>query len=444
MSLPFLIWLILAGLVGSVWLARTVGVRVVLNRRQVLSSRTYDGPPVPAPRISVLVAARDEEDNIEACAASLLCQDYPDFEVIVIDDRSTDRTPEILRRLRETHAEKLSVVTVTSVRDGWFGKTNAMREGVAVSTGQWLCLTDADCTQTSANTLSTAMRDALAHDSDFLSITPVLEMRTAWERIIQPVCALIMVFWFHPELVNDPRRKVAYANGAFMLLRRSCYDAIGGHAGVRAEFNEDVNMARLAKYMGFRLRMVENSDLYRTRMYTNLREAWRGWSRIFYGCLGTMPRIATAAALVLTFSVLPWISVLASLIGWMAFGSTAGSPWAALALAWACVVVANQLAVRRIYRILGLSSNWSPTYGLGAMFTLGMLLNAMLKATGASVTTWHGTSYRGSRVLHGLDDHERGSAAPMPAMSGVCPELVPAADTPGLARAGAPATNTRD
>ncbi|MCH8147553.1 MAG: glycosyltransferase [Planctomycetes bacterium] len=258
MPLGFVIWLVLGVVVGLVWAIRLVVAGPILRKRAILRSSSYDAAPNPAPRVSVLVAAKDEEDNIETCISTLLEQDYPDFEIIAIDDRSTDGTSEILRGMAQRAGEKLQVVTVTQLRAGWFGKNNAMRAGVSVASGKWLCFTDADCRQISSKTLTVAMRKVLEEEIDFLSITPVLDFKFAWERLTQPVCALVLLFRFLPNHVNKPKNKTAYANGAFMLINRRCYEAIGGHERVRTEVNEDIVMARIAKETGFGLHVAEN------------------------------------------------------------------------------------------------------------------------------------------------------------------------------------------
>ena len=143
------------------------------------------------------------------------------------------------------------------------------------------------------------MRDAIETDTEFLSITPFLETLTVWERIIQPVCALVLMLFFVPQKVNDPARKTAYANGAFMLLLKSCYDAIGGHKRVQGQVNEDIQLARIAKRMAVRLRVAETDDLYRTRMYDSIGAAWSGWSRILYGSLQSMERLLVSASAVI-------------------------------------------------------------------------------------------------------------------------------------------------
>jgi hypothetical protein len=289
-----------------------------------------------------------------------------------------------------------------------------MREGIAKSTGDWLCFTDADCRQISRRTLSMAMQESLAHEGDFLSVTPVLETHAPWERIIQPVCALVLITWFLPERVNDPKKKTAYANGAFMLMRRSCYEAIGGHERVRTKVNEDIHMARIAKQMGYKLRVVENDDLYRTRMYRAPGEAWRGWSRIFYGCLGSLPRLGVAAALLTVFTLSPWISLVTALTGYGLSDAQSTAPWGLAALSWAGVILAKQLVMWRFYGVLRAGRVWSLTYVLGGAIVLGMLVNAIFKVIGTSTTTWRGTTYHRER----LAGAETAPSTPEPAMPG--------------------------
>ncbi len=397
MSTGFVIWFVSAGIVGLVWFLRVFVIRRAIRTRELLSSASYDANSRlldPVPRVSVIVAAKDEENNIESCVTTLLDQDYPDFEVIAVDDRSVDRTPEILARLKAEAPDRLKVVTVKELREGWFGKCNAMREGAALSTGDWLLFTDADCRQTSRSTISVAIRHAIEHRTDFLSVTPVLETHAAWERILQPVCAAVLIIWFLPSRVNNPTKKAAYANGAFMLLRRACYQGIGGHDSVRRVINEDIHMARLAKASGFMLRVAENEDLYKTRMYARPIEAWHGWTRIFYGALGSFPRVTGAIALLSFFSLQPWISLVVALVGRATVAPTEAGPWNIAIAVWAGAIVMKQIVMWRMYGILRSSGLWSLTYILGCVATFVLLLNAMRGTLGAGQTTWRGMQYQ--------------------------------------------------
>jgi len=396
MNIAFMIWSGLLVLVALVWASRHLALSRNQRFEKPLSSGSSVKLPTPAPKVSMLVAAKDEEANIETCVTSMLAQDYPALEVFAVNDRSTDRTPEILERITSKNGIPYTPLHITELRDGWFGKNNAMHEGVQHAQGEWLCFTDADCRQISNNTISVAVSYAVENRIDLLSVLPVLETKSFWERVLQPVCAAIMVMWFRPEKVNDPKSSASYANGAFMLMRRDLYDAIGGHERVKTEVNEDMHMARLTKESGRRLHVIQNDDLYRTRMYANLGECWRGWSRIFYGCFGTFRRLAVSTIVLFLSSIVPWCSLLAGLVGWLA--AEEGSGWRWIFLASAAAIVMQQSLLVRFYRVNRVNPWYVPTYFLGAVIALGMLLNAMTKLGGMRTTTWRGTTYRGDQL----------------------------------------------
>lgn len=382
-------WLILAALI---WLSRHWEIHRSTRHSRPLAPDTWDAPPQPPPKVSLLVAAKDEQDNIESCIRSLLRQDYPDFEIIAVNDRSTDRTGEILDRLAaEAPPGRLTVLHIDTLPPGWAGKCHALHHGVRRATGRWLCFTDADCRQTSERTLTVAVRHAVENRIDFLSVLPVLETRSIWERIVQPVAGAVMVLWFNPRRVNDPRSATAYANGAFMLISRRTYDDIGGHHAVRTELNEDMKLAWLAKRRGWRLVVTQNRGLYRTRMYGNFREIWNGWSRIFYGCFGSTRRLLISAAVLTLMSLVPYFSVPAALIG-LAVAPTAPL-WPLVLLSALAASLASQTVVWRYYRLSQADPRYAPTYPIGCLLCLGMLLNALRKVTGRSSVRWRGTVY---------------------------------------------------
>ncbi|MHC5108601.1 MAG: glycosyltransferase family 2 protein [Planctomycetota bacterium] len=395
------IWIGLGFLLGLVWLVRLGAMRRVFRKRLVLTSRSKVSLPEEHPRISIIVAAKDEEDNIETCIRTLLAQTYRNYEVIAVDDRSDDKTPQILRSLRREYGERLKVIHIKQLREGWFGKNNAMREGVEAATGDWFCFTDADCRYDSPDTLTIALSDALENHVDFLSVTPVLETRCWWERVIQPVCASVLIVWFLPERVNKRHTKTAYANGAFMLLHRSCYDGVGGHDSVKTEVNEDIHMARAAKQRGYKLRVVENEDLYNTRMYTSLSQALKGWSRIFYGSLGSPLRLSIAATVVFFSSVLPWIGFALSLGFWLTDQGAAREGWWIASMVWGAVGLTQLIVMSMVYSIIRIGSLWALTYPLGCATVICILFSALLKSLGASKTTWRGTTYLKDQLADG-------------------------------------------
>ncbi|MBP9025006.1 MAG: glycosyltransferase, partial [Phycisphaerae bacterium] len=274
-------WITLA--IGLVWLRRHLQVNRG-GKEHVLSeqdAQTVDQSGGGAdsngwPSLSVVVAAKDEEQNIARCIDGLLAQDYPRLQVIIANDRSRDRTPQII----DDYARRDPRLTAVHVRElpaGWFGKNNAMREAMQQATGELLCFSDADCAYDSPLLLRAAVSFARREGIEFLSVLPRLEANSLWEKVIQPVAGAIMVFWFPPQKVNDPRCREAYANGAFMLMTRRAYEAIGGHEYAKATLNEDMHMARQAKRVGVRLQVLQSAGLYRVRMYTGLKQIWRGW-----------------------------------------------------------------------------------------------------------------------------------------------------------------------
>jgi cellulose synthase/poly-beta-1,6-N-acetylglucosamine synthase-like glycosyltransferase len=377
------VWFWITLLIGVAWARRHFDLNRG-SREPILSA--HEPGPADLPSLDMLVAAKDEERNIARCVEGLLAQDYPQVRITIINDRSGDRTGEILDEIA-ARDPRVRPVHVRELPAGWFGKNNAMHQGVAHAAGDWLCFSDADCTYDSPRLLSSAMRFALREDVEFLSVLPRLETGSFWERVVQPVAGAIMVFWFPPHAVNDPRSNRAYANGAFMLMSRKAYDAIGGHEPVRATLNEDMHMARRAKLAKLRLRVIRGGDLYRVRMYTGFAEIWRGWSRIFFGCFGTLPRLLVSLLMLSIFSVGPYVTLVGSLIA----GS--GAAWLTLA---ACVtILAQQSVMWRFYSITGHPPALALTYPIGAVICLGMTLSAMRRLISGTSTTWRGTSYVG-------------------------------------------------
>jgi chlorobactene glucosyltransferase len=378
------IWFWLLVLIGLVWLRRHLQLSRA-DRDPALSAADADDGPGPLPPLTVLVAAKDEEANIGTCLAGLLAQDYPGLQIVVCNDRSTDRTPRIIDELASRDA-RLKPVHIAELPAGWAGKNHALHQGMCQVTTEYVCFTDADCRYHSPKLLAAAMRTVQRQGLDFLSALPQLEAHTFWERVVQPPAGAIMVFWFPPEKVNDPQSPRAYANGAFMLMSRRAYDTLGGHARVRTALNEDMHFARRAKQLGMKLRVLRGGQLYSVRMYVGLRQIWNGWSRIFYGCFGTLPRLIVSAIFLSVFSVLPYLSMLLSPLAGDAAPGVAGAA--------AFAVAAQQSVLWRFYRLCQVPAPWALAYPLGAGLCLGMVLNAMTRHLGTR-TRWRGTTYHG-------------------------------------------------
>jgi len=386
-----LILFALTALVGLIWTSRHYLVSRSRRSEMTLSER-YPGPPRQRPLVSILVAAKDEEENIEACLRSLRWQDYTDFEIIVCDDRSDDRTGELADQIAAVD-DRIHVVHIRELPDGWCGKNNAMRQGIARARGEWICMVDADCVQNSARTLSVAMQYARDTQADLLSVLPAQRLEGFWERVVQPVCSGVMMIWFLPQKVNDPKKPNAYANGAFMLMKRSAYETVGGHEAVRDRVNEDMHLARLTKQAGLNLQVVRSEGLYTVRMYQTLGDMLRGWGRIFFGTFETARRLTVSLLAIILMGLLPYAAAILGLV-LAAAGVEPVGWWKACAWAGLAAVVLQISVARRFYPLVGAPPRYAWTYALGCAVAIAALAEALSKLRPGARLVWRNTEYR--------------------------------------------------
>jgi chlorobactene glucosyltransferase len=273
------------------------------------------GPDANAPSLSIVVPARDEERSIEACVRSLIAQHGADLEVIVVDDNSTDATAAILREL-QGEFPALRVIEGAPLPAGWIGKPWACAQGAAAARGVWLLFTDAD-SRHEPHASASALAFVRAKGADALSIMTGQDLETFAEAALLPAILQIIVFATGMlSEVNDPARPDrALANGQYLLVSRVAYDALGGHAALRAEIVEDIEFARRLKLDGrFRLVVAEGTQLVHVRMYRSFREIWNGFSKNAYlGARGNLPAIAGGVAFCALLSIAPPLLAAAAL-----------------------------------------------------------------------------------------------------------------------------------
>jgi len=227
--------------------------------------------PETIPDISVIVPARNEEACLADCLLTLVGQSGPSYEIIVVDDHSTDRT----RATAESFA--VQVVAADALPAGWSGKCNAAWSGTRVAKGKWLLFTDAD-TKHAADSIARGWQEAQEHGADLLSYSPKQEVHTVAERALMPVIFAELATTFPPKEVSDTASPIAAANGQYLLIRREVYDAVGGYAAVATTILEDVELAKLVKRAGYKLRF-RLSDVVSTRMYRSFPQMWEGWTK---------------------------------------------------------------------------------------------------------------------------------------------------------------------
>lgn len=236
--------------------------------------------------VSVLVPARNEALNIERCVRSLMRQEYAPFEILVLDDDSTDATPELLRRLVVESGGKVRIVQGEALPDGWHGKSWACSQLGHQAKGELLLFTDADTTH-KPDALRRTVGAMQASGADMLSLMPHQELGSFWEKLVVPLVHVILMCYLPLRFVRTSRRAAfCFANGQFILFRRECYTRINGHAAVREAIVEDVWLCKSVKKAGGTVVAFNGSDIVSCRMYHDFREIWEGFSKNLFAALG--------------------------------------------------------------------------------------------------------------------------------------------------------------
>lgn len=259
------------------WLAPYAGLLRLARKQPNLS----DIPPVDGPPVAVIIPARNEALGIEAVVRSILDSVYRPFELIVVDDRSTDETASVVERLA-AHEPRLRLVRGAPLPDGWYGKPWACAQGAEHAGGILLLFTDAD-TRHEPELLGRAVAALQRERADLVTVSPHQRCVTFWERVITPQIWLLLGIRYHPRRVNQARReRDVIANGQFILTTREAYAAVGTHAAVRHEVAEDLALAQAYVRHGRRLHFAFAERLMETRMYQNLSQLVEGWSKNIY------------------------------------------------------------------------------------------------------------------------------------------------------------------
>lgn len=351
-------------------------------------------PEEVQPLISVIVPARNEARNIRRSIEALAAQSYQNLELIVVDDGSTDATPQILKQLQEApkadSSPEITIINGAALPPGWAGKPHALHQGFQASQGEWLCFVDAD-TFANPDLIASTYQAATNLGADMLTILTDQELGSFWEKVIMPLVFTALSVGFPARRVNDPQKADAIANGQFILIRRKVYQAVGGHAAVRDQIAEDKALAVLVKGSGFHLVLGDGRELVRTRMYTSLPEIWEGWVKNIY--LGMQDR--------------PWLLLLGAITGFVA--ALVLPLWTILSLAWvaqgggwiAALVAAESLILwgyllynrNQVNQAMHISFWYGLTLPLGALIFTAMMVTSAYNVYSGRGVTWRGRRY---------------------------------------------------
>jgi len=270
-----------------------------------------DVTPSSGVKLSVIIPARNESEQISTVLASVLASTYTPLEIIAVDDRSTDDTAFKVSGLAATDP-RLRLIQGRALPRGWYGKPWACQQGADAATGEVLVFIDAD-TKHHPELMARAVAMLQQSKADLLTVAPKQLVVSFWERVIMPQVWVMLGLRYHPGSVNKSRKPWGViANGQFMMFPRASYAAIGGHAAVRSEVVEDLAMAQRVVALGKKLYFAFAYDLMETRMYQNFRQVVDGWSKnVFIGArisLGQNPLLRFLAPLLLLFNAVFWLT----------------------------------------------------------------------------------------------------------------------------------------
>ncbi|MCB9763113.1 MAG: glycosyltransferase [Alphaproteobacteria bacterium] len=346
-------------------------------------------PPEPAPRLSICIPARNEAGNIGACVRAALASDYPELEVVVVDDRSEDGTAEEVRTAAAGDP-RLRVVEGTEPPPGWAGKPWACLRAAGESNGELLLFIDADV-RIAPWAASAAVRRLTEGGLAMVSLFGDWDLRGFWERAVVPVVGWFIRGAVDLDAVNDRGRPEAFANGQFILVTREAYDAIDGHEAVAGEVLEDVRLARAFKRRALPTGLFRAPGAFSVRLYTSLREIVAGYTKNLYEGMDRQPLLAAGAVLfVFTSTLLPYLILLGVAVARLALGwHLAGPLW----IGWLLVIIAMIHLFRwRLERHDGRSGWHALSHPLGNLIFCWILLRSLMVVE---------SSWKGRRFVDG-------------------------------------------
>jgi glycosyltransferase involved in cell wall biosynthesis len=363
------------------------------------------------PVVSIIVPARNEEATLAACLESLVAQTGIPYEIIVVDDDSTDRTAEIARSFATPDPQEgtvtdgkgtalavpessppdvggfspsVTVIPAPPLPDNWTGKNNAMSAGAKAAhpKTKWLLFTDAD-TVHAPGSLARAVAEAEQHGAALLSYSPAQEVHGFWEKAVMPVIFAELATTYPPQAVNDPASPIAAANGQYLMISREAYDAVGGHTTICADLLEDVALARLVKRSGRKIFFRYAPDAVTTRMYRSFAQLREGWTKNL-ALLFPRPR---ALALLRMAEFLLIVGNLSAAI-WAKFSER---PNLALQTALLTIILSDWFAMRIRKAHFPAMSSFLGLLGL-PVFSYLLLKSTLVSSKGGIV--WKGRAYQ--------------------------------------------------
>ena len=388
----YFLWI--AGIILALaWFSRILDAALGMPRVADISRPEWASPSTPnsvQPRVSIIVPARNEAEHIEESLRRLLRLEYSNFEVIAVNDRSTDATGEAMDRVARTPEAqgRLTVVHVEELPSGWLGKVHAMWIGANRATGEWLLFTDADVLFR-PDSLGRALKYAEFERADHVVLFPRMIMHSPGEIMMVAFFQTLFVFGHRPWKVSDPKTKDHMGAGVFNLVRRRVYEELGTYQALRYEVLDDMKLGKVIKNAGYAQRNVFGQDLVSLRWVKGTMGMVDNLTKNFFAILSFQWPRAVASALTLLFlNVMPFLGV------WLAHG------WARLPYVVALASIAG------IYVGMSWKSDVPAYYFLmhpiGAFFFVYIVLRSMLLTLLRGGVVWRGTFYPLEELKKGM------------------------------------------
>lgn len=379
-------WWISGCVLALAWFSRLADAAIGMRKIADIARPEWDRQPSGRPRVTIIVPARNEEADIERTLTNLLALDYDNYEIIAVDDRSTDRTGEIMEGLcgggipaREAALTNLRVIHIEELPPGWLGKTHAMWTAAKQASGEWLLFTDADVIF-KADAIRRALYYAEQTSADHVVVFPQVIMKTPGERMMIAFFQTLFVFGHRPWKVADPSTQDHMGIGAFNLVRRNVYEAVGTYERLRMEVLDDMKLGKVVKEAGYAQRNVFGEDLISLYWARGALGMVRNLSKNFFAILSFQwPRTLLTCLTLAFLNLWPFAGI------WLSHGM-ARIPYA-IAL----------LSMFLIYLGMSWKSPIRPYYfflhPIGSTLFIYILLQSMLLTLVRDGVVWRGTKY---------------------------------------------------
>ena len=365
---------------GLTWLWRLFDAAVGVPKIADISRPEWVWEPRAGPRVSIVVPACNEAADIEATLTRLLALDYDNYEIIAVDDRSTDETGEIMERIAATAPrDRLKIIRITELPAGWMGKPHAMWSAAKQASGDWLLFTDADVLF-KPDALRRALAYAHTERADHLVLFPRMVMKHPGERMMIAFFQTLFVFGHRPWKVADPKTKDHIGVGAFNMIRRSTYEALGTYQALRFDVLDDMKLGKVVKNAGYAQRNVFGADLISIRWAKGAWGVVDNLTKNFFAIMSFQWPRALAGCFALAFvNFIPFVGI------WLAHG------WARLGYGVAL------FSMFSIYVGMSRKSDIPPYYFVLHPISTALFVYTMLRSTfltlGRGGVVWRGTFY---------------------------------------------------